>query len=881
MTIRATYRLQLHPKFGFAEAEALADYLADLRVSHVYLSPVLQAAPGSTHGYDVVDHAHLNAELGGDVAHQRMSETFARRGLSQVLDLVPNHMAIGTPANRWWWDVLENGPASRFASYFDVDWNASGSSDDRILVPVLGDHFGRVLEAGDIKVALEDRRFVVRYFDNVFPASPRSLGPVLADAAERCGNDHLAFLAEAFERLPHLYAKDREDARRRHREKEVLNRLLDGWMADEAVVDALDASIQLLNGDVDGLESFLERQNYRLAYWRSGRHELEYRRFFDIDTLVGLRMEDEEVFNETHARTLGLVEAGFVTGLRIDHVDGLRDPRAYLSMLHRRVPTTWVVVEKILEPGERIPENWPCAGTTGYDFMRQVTGLWIHAEGLESLHEAYRAFTGENERWEELVTDGKRRVLRDGLRADFERLASLLELVARRHRRHRDHARGTLRRGLQAFLVAFPVYRTYGVPTEQAHSLADRAVVETVAQRVKASEPDLDAELVDWLQDLLLFRLRGDLEQEFALRFQQLTGPVMAKGVEDTAIYRFHRLLAVNDVGLDPAHPVVDVDAFHGAMQEAASRAPHAMLTTSTHDTKRSEDVRARLAVLSEIPDEWGERAAEWNQRAEVVGVGRVERSVRYAFFQTVVGAWPIDADRLEAYFLKLVREAKLSTSWTRQDDDYEAAVVDMVRKLMDDDVFLSGVEAFVGRIADAGWVNSTAQALVKLTSPGVPDIYQGCEMWDLSLVDPDNRRPVDYATRRAGLKAIAELSPEEVWQRRDEGLPKLYVTRAALRLRAELPFAFDETGSYDPIPVKGEGADRVLAFARGGRVVTVVPRFVLAGGSWGAPALLELPEGSWVDVLTDEIHEGRVSSAELFRRFPVALLRSSRDEAA
>jgi (1->4)-alpha-D-glucan 1-alpha-D-glucosylmutase len=881
MGIRATYRLQLHPKFGFSSAAGLADYLAELGASHVYLSPVLQAAPGSTHGYDVVDHAQLNSELGGDVAHQGMSEVFARSGLSQVLDLVPNHMAIGTPANGWWWDVLENGPASRFASFFDVDWGASNSSDDRILVPVLGDHFGRVLEAGELKLALEGRRFVARYFENVFPASPRSLGPVLADAAERCECEELAFLADAFERLPELYARDRAGARQRHREKGVLSRLLERRLTDADVAEAIDASVQLINGDVDRLETFFDRQNYRLAFWRSGRHELEYRRFFDIDTLVGLRMEDEEVFNETHERMLGLVEAGYVTGLRIDHVDGLRDPKGYLSMLHRRVPTTWVVVEKVLEPGEKLPEGWPCAGTTGYDFMRQVTGLWLHPEGLESLEHAYRAFTGETLDWSEVVRSGKRRVVRDGLRADFERLASLFELVAKQHRRHRDHARRTLRRVLEAFLVEFPVYRTYGVATDSAHSLADRTVVEAVARGVKKEEPELDAELIDFLQDILLFRIRGDLESELALRFQQLSGPVMAKGVEDTALYRYPRLLAVNDVGLDPEDPVVDVAAFHGAMAETSSRAPHAMLTTSTHDTKRSEDVRARLAVLSEVPDEWGEQAAQWNELAEARGVDDVERWVRYVFFQTVVGAWPIDEDRVAAYMLKFVREAKQRTSWTQTNPAYEAKVTDMVQTLMSDEVFVHAVEAFVGRIADAGWKNSIAQALIKLTAPGVPDIYQGCEMWDYSLVDPDNRRPIDYDARRSALEDLSGLSPEEVWARREDGTPKLYVTRGALRLRAEIPFAFDESAGYEPLACRGADSDRILGFVRGGRVATIVPRWSMGDEDGPLDAEVLLPDGSWVDVLGGELYEGRISIETIFRRFPVALLRRSRDEAA
>jgi len=877
--MRGTYRLQLHPGFGFDAAAELADYLSSLRVSHVYLSPILQAAPGSTHGYDVVDHARINAELGGEAGYRRMSEVFAKRGLSQVVDLVPNHMAIGTPANRWWWDVLESGPGSRYASYFDVDWGAAGSSDDRILVPVLGDHFGRVLEAGEVKVQLEAQRFVVRYYDNIFPASPRSLGPLLADAAQRCESDEMAFLAVALERLPQQYPRDRAGGRQLHREKQVLFRLLDRLLTHSAVFEAVEAAVQLLNGDIDRLETFLESQNYRLAFWRTGRHELEYRRFFDIDTLVGLRMEDEEVFFETHAKTLELVEAGFVTGLRIDHVDGMRDPKGYLSMLHRQVPTSWIVVEKILETGERLPEGWPCAGTTGYDFMRWVTGLLIHPEGIASLDHAYGAFTGESVDWDELAASCKRRVLRDGLRADVERLSSLLELVAKRYRRQRDHARSTIRRVIEAFLIAFPVYRTYVAPTDPPHSLPDREVVESVARRVKEQERHLDAELVSWVQDLLLMRHRGDLEVEFAMRFQQLSGPVMAKGIEDTALYRFHRAMAVNDVGSDPADPVVSMDAFHAAMGEAAARAPQAMLTTSTHDTKRSEDVRARLAVLSEVPDEWGGVAARWNERAEALGVSKVDRPTRYAFLQTVVGAWPIDEERLRAYMMKVVREAKQHTSWTQGDASYESAVQDMVRCMMSDPTFRSEVDVFVDRIRDAGWINSLSQTLIKLTAPGVPDIYQGCESWDLSLVDPDNRRPVDFAGRRKALVELSSLGPETIWDRRAEGHPKLHVTASALRLRAELPFAFEETAGYEPLVATGPDADHVVAFVRGGRVATVVPRWTLLRREGPERTSIRLPEGQWTDVLGGESFQGEVSCRELWARFPVALLRREREE--
>ncbi|NJK88900.1 MAG: malto-oligosyltrehalose synthase [Myxococcales bacterium] len=874
MTPLATYRLQLHAGFGFSEATRWVDYLADLGVSHVYLSPILQAAPDSTHGYDVVDHTRISDALGGERAYREFSAACARAGLSQVLDLVPNHMAIGTSENRWWWDVLENGPHSRFAIYFDVDWAANGATDDRVLVPVLGDHYGRVLESGELKLELRDARFVVRYYDKVFPLSPASLGRLLEVASERIEHDELLTVSAALRRLPDVYLRGPADLRARHREKESLFRMIERLLEDPAVAAAAEASVSLVNGTADEMDQLLSEQNYRLAYWRTGRHELEYRRFFDIDTLVGLRMEDEEVFLATHAKTLDLVEEGFVTGLRIDHVDGLRDPRGYLTMLHRRVPTTWVVVEKILEADERLPEAWPIAGTSGYEFSREVTGLWIDPEGLQALDRVLTELSGRQVRFEEVRDAGKRRVLQDGLRADVERLVSLLELVTHRHRRHRDHSRATLRRLIEEYLVSFPVYRTYVAAGESPHTIRDRQIIEGVAHDVLERNPGLDAELVSWMQDVLLFRIRGELESELALRFQQLTGPVMAKGVEDTALYRYPRLLAANDVGLDPSDPSTSLERFHAMNLEAQAKAPLSMSSTSTHDSKRSEDVRARLAVLSEVPEEWARLVSRLDELASGVDKDRiVDAGMRYTLFQTLIGAWPISVERLRAYLLKSAREAKLHTSWTSNDADYEGALTALVEALMESAELPSEIDSFVARIRDAGWQNSLAQTLIKLTSPGVPDIYQGNELWDYSLVDPDNRRPVDFEARAGAISAVKRATAEEAWERRAEGLAKMYLTHHALRVRREQHACFGPSGEYAPLTAEGEGSDRVIAYCRGGRVLSVAMRWSLRAGTNGKGETVQLPEGSWFNVLDCESHRGRVEVATLVERFPVGLL--------
>ncbi|HYH47395.1 MAG TPA: malto-oligosyltrehalose synthase [Thermoanaerobaculia bacterium] len=891
-TPRATYRVQLHAGFGFDQAAEIAPYLAELGVSHLYSSPYLQAASGSTHGYDVIDHRRVNSELGGEAAHGRFCRALGEAGLGQVLDIVPNHMAITERGNAWWWDVLENGPASRYASYFDVDWDPPQARlRNTVLLPILGDHYGRVLEAGEISLWYDvEEGFEIRYFEHRLPVAPPSLDTLIGRAADRTGCDDLAFLADALARLPKATATDRESSVRRHRDKEVLRGQLARLAREEpGVAAALAEEVAAVNADVDRLDELLQRQNYQLAFWRRAGRELDYRRFFDVHTLIGLRVEDERVFLDTHARILDWLRRGVLDGVRIDHPDGLYDPGGYLERLRREAPAAWIVVEKILEPGERLPDSWPVAGTTGYDFLTRATGLFVDPAGEAPLTELFQEMSGLTTPWPDLVVEKKHLVLDQLLASDVNRLAEVFLAVCERHRRYRDYTRHELRQALREVAACFPVYRTYARPGDRRLSEQDRHAVDTAIAAASERRGDLDPGLFELLGRLLRLELRApgpgadsghDVESELVLRFQQLTGPAMAKGVEDTAFYNFNRLVALNEVGGDPGCFGISPEDFHAACAEAAERWPEAMLATSTHDTKRSEDVRARLALLSEMPAAWGEAVRRWAASNECHrrGPNLPDANIEYLFYQVLVGAWPLPADRAWSYLEKAAREAKAHTSWTSPDTAYEEALRDFVQAALADPVFTDDVAAFVAPLVAPGRVNSLGQTLLKLAAPGVPDLYQGSELWDLSLVDPDNRRPVDYERRRGLLAELAGgLSLEEILARSDEGLPKLWLIRQVLALRCRLPEAFGPAGSYEPLAARGSRASHCFAFARSapsGQVVAVLPRLVLGlAGDWGETAL-DLPAGRWRDELTgDEREGGAARISDLLGRFPVALL--------
>lgn len=878
----ATYRVQLQAGFTFDDAAAITGYLADLGVSHLYCSPYLQAAAGSTHGYDVTDHARLNAELGGVSGHRRLVEHLAGAGLRQVLDIVPNHMALAGQANAWWWDVLENGPSSRYARYFDIDWDPPQRKlTATVLMPVLADHYGRVLESGELSVERRGASFIVRYLDHETPVSPRSLDELLGHAAERAGSDDLAALAKACGELPHAILTDPGAVAERHQGKEELRvRLAELCRSRPEVAAAIDAEVDAVNDDPDALDRLLGRQNYRLAYWATAAEELSYRRFFNIETLAGLRIEDQEVFADTHRLILGLVRDGTLDGLRIDHVDGLADPEGYLTRLRAATRGSYVVVEKILAAGERLPDSWPVAGTTGYDFLNRVSQLYTDSDGEAAMRACYARFTGEQADYREVAREAKLQIMREELAAELERLTGLLADLCERHRRQRDHTRRELRDALAELIAAFGVYRVYPFPGRLV-SPADREQVAAAVAAARRRRPDLDAELVEFLGQLLVLAHQGAAEAEFAVRFAQVSAPVMAKGVEDTAFYRYYPLVSLNEVGGSPEIFGRPIQAFHADMTEAARRWPEAMLTLSTHDTKRSADVRARIALLAELPLEWAAAAERWAQRnSGHKRRGWPDANAEYLLYQTLVGAWPISAERAGAYLAKASREARVHTSWVDPRPGYDDALAAFVTAVLADAGFVADLESFLAdhNLVERGRVSSLAQTALLLTCPGVPDLYQGTEVWDLSLVDPDNRRPVDYGARRALLADVAGGGPEAALDRMSDGGPKLWLIRRLLAYRQRHPAAFSPGSDYEPLAISGPKAEHAVAFTRAGgtgdRLAVVVPRLVVRlADDWAGTAVM-LPAGSWTDVLTGRRTDGgQVSVAELLRRFPVAVL--------
>ena len=763
---RATYRVQLTSDFGFDEAAGIVDYLAELGVTHLYCSPYLQAASGSRHGYDVVDQSRVSDDLGGPEAHARLLERLREHGMGHVLDVVPNHMTVVDRANEWWWDVLRQGPDSPYAGFFDIDWSPHEDRLRRkILVPILGDHYGRVLRAGDLKVEREADGWVVRYFDHVLPIDP-----------------------ETIESAP----------------------------ADE-----------------DQLHQLLEAQHYRLAFWRVAGHDLNYRRFFSINELAALRMENPEVFDRVHRFVLDLIEAGDLQGLRVDHIDGLRDPRGYLEQLRSWAPDAYLVVEKILEPGEELRTAWPVEGTTGYDFMNRVLGLFVDPAGEKELTETYERFVGESHDIQALEREAKLLLLDTELSSDLDRLTDLFVAVCENHPSYRDFTRIDLRDALRETIAAFPVYRTYVRPPDEVDAGDATYVVEALGT-VAARRDDIDPELLSFLRDVLLLDHHDEAAIELALRFQQTTGPVMAKGIEDTLFYRYNRFVALNEVGGSLDRFGVTPSEFHELTARAAQRWPSSMLATSTHDTKRSEDVRARLALLSEIPGEWAAAVERWRDtNARYKRDGWPDANAEYLLYQTLVGAWPLEAERAVEYMRKATKEAKAITSWITPDVRYDESVESFVRAILTDRSFVDDLEAFVEPLVEPGRVNSLAQTLIKLTVPGVPDLYQGSELWDLSLVDPDNRRAVDYRERR---RLLAEVKAGNA-----HAHPKLWLIHKTLQLRAERPGAF--AGSYEPLDV----ADDILAYGRGEEVIVAVRRFPLRKHQSGMGIA-----GGWRNVLGD-----------------------------
>ncbi|HVC56422.1 MAG TPA: malto-oligosyltrehalose synthase [Stellaceae bacterium] len=901
--IRATYRLQFHRGFTFRDATELVPYLADLGVSHIYASPVMEARPGSTHGYDIVNHNRLNPDIGSEEDFRAFVDALHRRDMGLILDFVPNHMAVGGPDNAWWLDVLEWGRLSPFAEYFDINWDAVRPDlKGRVLLPVLGEQYGVVLENGEIELRFDAQEgsFSAWYFEHRLPISPRTYPSILA-----AGGEVLAEFAADFRMLPRRPA---EVARQRAAE---LKQRLAQRGRESAVANAIAGALHRLAGRKGHPASFLplhrllEAQAYRVADWRVAAEEINYRRFFNINDLAGLRMDVPRVFDATHLLVGELIRRGDVQGLRIDHIDGLYDPQAYCERLQRAFGPLYVLVEKILAPYERLPD-WPIAGTTGYDFINQVLGLFVDPEGERATTQWYRRLARRGETFDEVLYAAKKRIMQVNLASEMNVLAREFHGLAMQDWRTRDFTLSGMLAALEEVVAGFPVYRTY-VSSRGAGPDALRYLEWALAQAKKRWRAN-DTSIFDFIQGVFSghpgdgrLHLPPDETLRVAMHFQQVTGPVMAKACEDTAFYRFVRLLALNEVGGDPRRFGMSLAAFHHVTQDRSRIWPQTMVTTATHDTKRGEDARVRLALLSELPREWGQQIARWrrlnrSRRVDVDDEIVPDRNTEYLFYQALFGAWPPGlapddltgmqalAERLDAYMIKAVREAKEKTSWSNPNAAYEAGVQRFVRGALDasrSNPFLAEFHGFARSLIRLGTVTSLSQLVLKLTVPGVPDIYQGGELWDFSLVDPDNRRAVDWPERRALVAAITAASAAELGEHWLDGREKLFVIHRLLGLRRSYPKLFAD-GDYRPLEVEGAGSDHLCAFIRSWEahaLLIAVPRLVYrlyrdGTPNWGA-ARLALPAGAWRDAFTGRRVDGdlAVPVSGLLADFPVAAL--------
>ncbi|WP_163267710.1 malto-oligosyltrehalose synthase [Chelativorans alearense] len=846
---RATYRLQFRNGMTFARAAEIVPYLADLGISHLYASPIFTAAAGSPHGYDVADYQALDPVLGGEEGFARLAEALKENGLGLILDIVPNHMAAST-ANPWWRDVLKHGRDSAYARHFDIDWQAP-----KLLLPVLSEPYGEALAEGKLKVGIDTKKGepIFSYDRLSLPLAPASLSPDPNDG----GRD-------------------------------------------------LDETLARINADKERLHRLHEAQVWRLAYWRLAREALTYRRFFEIADLVGVRVEDASVFADVHQLPLRLVRDGLVDGLRIDHVDGLADPKGYLADLRGASGLDYVLVEKILGPGEALRADWACAGTTGYEFTRVVTALQVDPHGCEEMTKGWVGFTGDDPDFARQLLAAKRRMLTVNLAGELAALVRLAETVAARDLATRDFGHDTLKTAIVELAAALPVYRTY-VDRDGA-SDQDRTLIERALEQVERGRAVEDRRVVAFIAALLLQPAAGSAARAtFIRRFQQTTGPLMAKAMEDTTFYRYNRLTALNEVGADPDVFGIEPETFHAAMQSRVD-APRALSATATHDTKRGEDARARLAVLSEMPRDWADSVARWHNAA--AGLRRAlpdgpapDKGTEWLLYQALAGAWPADlpisdeaglqalCKRLVAFMIKALREAKQRTSWTDPNERFEAAVEAYIKNLFAPErrALLEDVRAVIDAFEPAGLVNSLAQLVLKLTLPGVPDIYQGCELMDFSMVDPDNRRPVDFALRQSLLQEVRGLDAGAAMQRWREGVPKLWLLDRLLRLRSGQADLFNR-GRYEPLEIAGEEKEHAIAFVRvleGKRVVVAVPRFglkhcVSSRRSWMSSAalartLLLLPKtaGGYRALTGQTIDDSQAPLSTLWAGLPVAVLQS------
>jgi (1->4)-alpha-D-glucan 1-alpha-D-glucosylmutase len=956
---RATYRLQLNRDFTFLQATAIVPYLATLGISHCYISPFLKARPGSLHGYDIVDHNSLNPEIGTPEEFDRFVATLHEHDMGLIVDIVPNHMGVMGSDNAWWLDVLENGESSAYACFFDIDWHPLKEElNEKVLVPVLHDHYGAVLESGELKLAFRPERgeFDLYYRDHRFPVDPREYPRILQTCADspatqlgKQNPDLLEFqsLITAFSHLPVRQETSSERIAERNRDKEIHKRRLAALCERSPEIAAcIQSALESINGtpgdpaSFEQLHELIKAQTFRLANWRVASDDINYRRFFDTNDLAGICMENEAVFQATHRLVLALVGQGKIDGLRVDHPDGLYDPAQYFERLRRGIAeatqdpdapeggSRYVVIEKILTGSERLRAEWPVCGTTGYDFSNLVNNLYIDPTSATRFEHIYRNFTGNEAAFDDIAYRCRKLIIRVALASELNMLANQLTRIALSKRTTCDFTLNSLRDALMEVVANFPVYRTY--VTQSGISDTDAEYIHRAASLAKWRSPAADTSVFDFVREVLLTRIAEGHDPayrkavtSFAMKFQQFTSPVMAKGLEDTAFYRYNRLVSVNDVGGDLHRFGIATAEFHAANQQRLRDWPHTMLATSTHDSKRSEDVRTRIDALSEIPGLWRLRVRDWRR------FNRIHQSVvndrqapspddEYLLYQTLIGTWPLKAlesgedwknftERIDNYMLKAIREAKQNTSWINRNTDYETAVSSFIKALLkpgENNRFLGDFVPFQRRIARFGLWNSLSQTLLKLTCPGVPDIYQGNDLWDFSLVDPDNRRPVDYARHLHAFETIRRFSGEpdqasaaQLLETPEDSRLKLYVIWKTLCLRKEQPDLF-ERGEYLPVVVQGPSANNVVAFVRkfkGASVLVVVPRLVagllneldlppIGSKVWG-DTHIQMPScpcsHTYRNVYTGEglnLPEGGSAPAicvsEVLAEFPVALYR-------
>lgn len=962
---RAMYRLQFHHGFTFRDAERLVPYLSTLGVSHLYASPVFRANPGSMHGYDIVDYGELNPELGTAADFASLSDALKRHDMGLMLDFVPNHMGIASGRNRWWQDVLENGQASEFAPFFDIDWQPlKPELENQVLLPLLGDHYGVVLENGEFRLRYEQGAFTLWYYELPLPIAPPTypkvlnrLLPALSEALPLDDHDLLEFqsIAAAFERLEPSSSAGEESIAERTREQVVTKIRLANLIEKNAQVRGLlEQTLAELNGhrgephSFDRLDDLILAQSFRLSFWRVAAEEINYRRFFAINELVAIRQEHRPVFDMSHDLLLHLIAEGRVDSVRIDHPDGLWDPAAYFRDLQRSafraiagaqlevdeiesaevganaMTNTTVArpialyVEKIIEREEPLPLDWMVDGTVGYEFAQSVGGLFVDAKNRKTFDDLYSTFTSESTRFDDIVYEKKKLIMRVALASEVNVLARALDRLSEQHRRTRDFTYNGLRYAMREVIACFPVYRTYITEESGGVSDRDRPYIERAIREAVKRNPASDPDVFRFLRDILLLNISDELTAtqraehvRFVMKFQQLTGPVMAKGLEDTAFFTYLRLLSLNEVGGDPAAFGVSVDEFHRRNSARRRHWPRALLASSTHDTKRSEDVRARISALSELPKPWRQALNRWarmnrRHKAKISGQAAPDRNDEYHLYQVLLGAWPLGLDRpdqefigrVEAYMLKAIHEAQVHSSWINPNQEYDEAMSAFVRNVLaaENETFLVDFSHLRERIALTGAFNALSQQLLKLTSPGVPDIYQGTELWDFSLVDPDNRRAIDFNSRAKMLTLLkrravsAKLACELTDQWRD-GRVKLYLTQRALTFRAGHRELFTD-GDYVPLSASGAKAAHIVAFARTlgeWQAIVVAPRLV--GGLIGAEPVPPIGE-VWGDtalnitgsstatfrcIFSGAIHSVHATEAlpvsQVLEAFPVALL--------